>query len=192
MSTAGGNATTSQHAATAGAPPSIEQLIETASAAHVTLLSGQVKLANDLAEQACGANPDQEDLLLLRHRTRLLAEDLSRLFEREEHGVFPMIRRLDQATSLRPCHVGMMQARVRFTVVDQEALLASLSKARSLSVVQLAPQGPCEVCRSLSQVLDELATELHRHHDFEQSVLFRRATEREEWLASQIPSSCGI
>jgi iron-sulfur cluster repair protein YtfE (RIC family) len=183
-----GNSTDSQPHAAAAAPVAIEQLIESACNTHRSLISGHGLRINDLAEQACRANPTQEDLLLLRHRTRLLGEDLARLFEREEHGVFPMIRRLEGARSLRPCHVGMMRARVRFTVVDQEAILLTLSEVRSLTVVQLAPQVPCEICQAIALALDELSCELLRHHEFEQSILFRRATEREDLLASQIPA----
>jgi hypothetical protein len=97
-----------------------------------------------------------------------------------------MCRRIEQATSLRPCHVGMMKARVRFAVMEQENVLVTLDALKSLSVVQLAPRGPCEICRSIAEALEELSGAVLQHHQFEQEYLFKRATDREDMLAAQI------
>ena len=164
----------------------VEQLIESLASAHCALLETKLARIDEMAQEAASANPDIEELLLLRHRVRIVGDEVRRICDREENGLFSMIRRLHEARLISRCHAGMVAARVRFTVMDQEAVLQSVQELRALAAAPLSPRGPCALCHPIVEALDELRADLLTHFTSEREMLFAPAVERETRLAEVI------
>jgi iron-sulfur cluster repair protein YtfE (RIC family) len=167
----------------------VDRLVEGLLETHENVLSPQMSALGKVVENNCEFGSGE--FLLLRQRMHLLSSDLQRLFGREKHGVFPMIRRLTETRVLSPCRAGMIRSRVRFAILEQEGVLARLSEIRELASAQLSPGGACESCHAIIAQIDELTLQLIQHFDLEQSALFRPAEEREDELGREGGSPIG-
>jgi iron-sulfur cluster repair protein YtfE (RIC family) len=167
----------------------VEQVIETLCVCHSELLTRTLPRIGELADEAAAANPGLDELPLLRHRVRLLADELRRAFEREEHALFSMIRRLFETRILPPCHAGMVAARIRFTTPNHESILMMVDDVHRLAAAQISPSGPCEFCHSIVEALVALRSRLAEHFELEQNVLFKSAIEREAKLSTEPSAS---
>lgn len=156
-------------------------------AEHHALLAG-TRLTNlrALAVEAAESNADVPELAAMDHTVATFCNDLRECFGREESMVFPALVRLETQTHVSRCHAGMIRARLRFMVAEQDALLASLSGAGDIARRHLSPTGPCESCHQLLLAIESLHAEVHAHVAREQDELFAWALAREDALIAQI------
>jgi|HubBroStandDraft_1064217.scaffolds.fasta_scaffold271464_2 iron-sulfur cluster repair protein YtfE (RIC family) len=129
------------------------------------------------------AGPTADDALNIRGKILGFHAELSRLFDREEKGVFPMLWRLESQTVLSPCHAGMVKSRVRFAAIEQEPLMPLLAQLK-----EAVRNCPAAACRGVLQLLDQFEETLSAHIKSERESLFPRAVELETRLAARLNS----
>ena len=178
--------------ATANGDPTLSSLdvagfIDGRTAEHHKLLAGsRVTNLRALAALAAEANPHIPDLAAMDHTIATFCNDLRECFDREESMVFPALLRLQTQTRVSRCQAGMVRARLRFMVAEQDAVLGSLSGAGDIARRHLSPMGPCESCHQLLLAIESLQAGLHAHVAREQDELFAWALGREDALIAQI------
>jgi iron-sulfur cluster repair protein YtfE (RIC family) len=165
----------------------VSRFILDRAAEHHALLAGS-RLTNlrALATEASEANAQMPELAAMDHTVATFCNDLRECFAREESMVFPALLRLQTQTHVSRCQAGMIRARLRFMVAEQDALLLSLSDAGDIARRHLSPTGPCESCHQLLLAIESLQADLHPHVAREQDELFAWALAREDALIAQI------
>lgn len=154
---------------------------------HQQWLGDRLVRLREFAANAAAVNPSVAEMAELDQKVAFLVNDLRDCVAREESMVFPALARLREQTQVSRCHAGMVKARLRFMVAEQDALAASLAEAREIAHRHLSPAGPCETCHALVADLESLEVELTEHLRKEQDELFAWALAREESLVRQIP-----
>jgi regulator of cell morphogenesis and NO signaling len=153
---------------------------------HQQWLGDRLARLRELAADAAAVNSSIPDMAEMDQTVAFLCNDLRECLEREESMVFPALLRLKEQTSVSKCHAGMIKARLRFMVAEQEAIAGSLASAADIVRLHLSPTGPCETCHELLIALESLQAELSDHLRREQDELFAWALAREEALVRQI------
>ena len=103
--------------------------------------------------------------------------------------VFPALIRLESETGVSKCKAGLVRARLRFMVAEQEALVTELNEASGIAGRYLSPAGPCEFCHELLGALAALSVKLTHHLALEQEELFTWALQREDRLIANLSSA---
>ena len=138
-----------------------------------------------VAEEVAAGNPSVSALAEMDRKAALLCNDLRECCGREQALIFPMLLRLAAQSSISRCNAGMIRARLRFLIAEQEAALAGLGEIVATARRHLSPDGPCEACHELLELALGFEAELAEHIRREQDELFAWAIERENQLACQ-------
>lgn len=102
---------------------------------------------------------------------------------KEERVLFPMIRQLEQATTLPQFHCGTVQNPIRVMHAEHELVGEALARMRKLTGGFAPPEDACTTYRVLLDALVELEQDLHQHIHKENNLLFPRAAQLEHRLA---------
>ena len=163
----------------------VESFIEQHAAEHEGFTGaggGRLTRLRELACEAAQANADLAELIDMDRKIACFCNDLPECFRREEQMVFPALLRLKAQTHISSCKSGMVAARLRFMVAEQQMLLSTLADAITILQVHLSPAGPCESCHELLRETKSLESELAAHIHREQRVLFAWGAAREAEL----------
>ena len=118
---------------------------------------------------------------------RLRAE-LEAHMQKEELILFPAIARLEDASDRGDpppaAPGGTVNNPIRMMVHEHDDAGAALRSLRSLSDNYAPPEDACTTFRALYAQLQEMEADLHSHIHLENSILFVRAAEMEERLAT--------
>jgi len=164
----------------------VEAFVAQRTSEHQQWLGDRLSRLRELAADAAASNSHIAEMATMDQKVAFLCNDLRECFEREESMVFPALVRLRQQTHISRCHAGMVRARLRFMVAEQEAVAALLAQATEIARRHLSPTGPCEACHDLIAALESLNAELTAHRRREQDELFAWALDREDQLIAQI------
>jgi iron-sulfur cluster repair protein YtfE (RIC family) len=151
-------------------------------AEHHLLAGARLSRLRELASEAAEANGDVAELAAMDQKIAFFCNDLPECCRREESMVFPTLLRLCSQTHISQCKAGMIAARLRFMVAEQNALLSSLAAVIEIIGPKLSPAGPCESCHQLLQAAKAFQSELIAHIRREQDELFAWAVARETAL----------
>jgi iron-sulfur cluster repair protein YtfE (RIC family) len=154
-------------------------------AEHHLLAGARISRLRELASEAAEANADVAELAAMDQKIAFFCNDLPECCRREESMVFPMLLRLHSQTRISQCKAGMIAARLRFMVAEQNALLSSLAEVIEIIGRNLSPAGPCESCHQLLQAAKSFQSDLIAHIRREQVELFEWAVAREAALAQR-------
>jgi regulator of cell morphogenesis and NO signaling len=107
----------------------------------------------------------------------------------EERVIFPMIRRLEAATTLPGVHCGSVNDPIRVMEHEHEAAGLALARMRGLTGGVRTPADGCESDRALMDGLAAVEADLHRHIHKGNHVLFPGAAGLEGCLAGPSAST---
>jgi iron-sulfur cluster repair protein YtfE (RIC family) len=175
---------------TSGAPDrandfDVEAFIEAHVVEHGRLMGGRLARLRQLASDTAEANVVVAELAEMDRRIGCFCNDLPECCRREEQMVFPALLRLRSQIQISSCKAGMVAARLRFMVAEQDALLAALTDAIGIVKRNLSPAGPCESCHQLLREATSFESELVAHIRREQEELFAWAVAREAELVQK-------
>jgi len=117
-----------------------------------------------------------------------LAEELREHMRKEEEVLFPYIAEMEQAVRIRrqppEPMFGTVQNPVAVMVMEHEASGQALKKICDITENYVVPADGCASYHALYQALPAFAADLHQHIHLENNILFPRAIELENDLAS--------
>ena len=108
-----------------------------------------------------------------------LQDELMPHMMKEEHILFPAIRRLELASHPLNLPFGTVQNPIRMMEREHDAVGNLLRHLRSLTNDFTAPEGACNTYRAMLDGLRELELDLHEHIHKENNILFPRAAKLE-------------
>jgi regulator of cell morphogenesis and NO signaling len=100
---------------------------------------------------------------------------------KEEHILFPMIRRMEMTSSLA-MPPGAINQPIRVMEHEHASSGQALAEMRRLTGGYQPPQDACNTFRVLYHQLEELEGDLHTHIHLENNILFPRAAKLETSL----------
>lgn len=106
---------------------------------------------------------------------------------KEERVLFPLIRRLEAATTLPSVHCGSVNNPIRVMEHEHDTAGEGLARMRELTGGFRPPADGCESYRALMDGLAAVEADLHRHIHKENNVLFPGAAALEARLAAASP-----
>ena len=140
---------------------------------HHAYLRQALPRANQLAAkvaQAHAASPKGADLKRVDEHVRALAAELQSHMVKEEHILFPMIRRIDAGER------GLViDGPVMVMMREHDEAGEALAAIRTLTDDFALPAWGCNTYRAMLDALQELELDLHQHIHKENNVLFPRA-----------------
>ena len=107
-----------------------------------------------------------------------LRAELSEHMMKEEHILFPVIRRME-ATARLAMPPGAIHQPIRVMEHEHASAGQALAEMRRLTGGYTAPEDACNTFRVLYRQLEELESDLHVHIHLENNILFPRAAELE-------------
>jgi regulator of cell morphogenesis and NO signaling len=120
-----------------------------------------------------------------------LASELANHMLKEERALFPMIKRLEEATRGDGA-VGASFRGIEFPIqrmmAEHDDAGEALTGIHSLTAAFQAPADACPRFRALYQGLAEFEQDLHRHIHLENSILFPRAVE----VTKTVQENCSV
>lgn len=112
-----------------------------------------------------------------------LKAELEEHMMKEERVLFPMIRHLEQATTLPRFHCGSVGNPIAVMEHEHDSAGAALASLRKLTGDYTPPADACNTFRAMLAGLAELESDLHLHVHKENNILFPRARDAEAALA---------
>jgi regulator of cell morphogenesis and NO signaling len=108
-----------------------------------------------------------------------LREELEPHMLKEEHVLFPAIRRIEQTAAGVDFPFGTVANPIRAMEKEHDHAGNALAQIRELTRSFAVPDDACHTYRAMLDALRELETDLHQHIHKENNILFPRAIELE-------------
>ncbi|MBK8190954.1 MAG: iron-sulfur cluster repair di-iron protein [Vampirovibrionales bacterium] len=124
------------------------------------------------------------ELIDLQRTFEALRADLEAHLAKEETVLFPYCKALDTAQTLPAFHCGSIENPIRVMREEHDLAGDFLRQMRALSDDYTPPADACATYRAAFALLAELERDLHTHIHKENNILFPRAAERAQSLAS--------
>ena len=156
---------------------------------HHEFTRSELQRLTELLTKVCsvhGAN--HPELVQIQSEFQKLDADLCPHMMKEEHILFPYIKRLESAAlgsgpaPLAP--FGTVRNPIAVMMREHDAAGDILKSIRALSRDFVVPEGACFSYRTLYGALAELEADLHQHIHLENNILFPRAAEIENEINS--------
>lgn len=154
---------------------SLAELTEHLVATHHAYLWQELPRLTALAERVAARHGAQHPAYLeLRELFGRFRAELEVHLRREEEGLFPTCRHLDEHDVPTTDTVASLERALRLLEYDHDEAGAALSQIRTLAGGFIPPPGACTAQRALLARLADLESDLHRHVHLENHVLFPR------------------
>jgi iron-sulfur cluster repair protein YtfE (RIC family) len=163
----------------------VEPFIEARMAEHGHMIGTPLTRLRRLACDAAEANTGVAELAEMDRKIACFCNDLPECCRREEQMVFPALVRLQSQTHITSCRAGMIAARLRFMIAEQQALLSELAGAIEIIERHRSPAGSCESCHELLREAQSFEGVLVAHIRREQEELFAWGVAREAELVQK-------
>ncbi len=148
---------------------------------HHAYLHDSLPRLSALAEKVAGVHGENHpELLKVRTTFETLRADLEPHLMKEERVLFPMIRELDDATSLPGFHCGSLANPISAMAFEHDQAGELLASLRQLTDDYTPPDDACGSYHALYRGLDELEADTHQHIHKENHVLFPEALRAEQ------------
>ncbi len=112
-----------------------------------------------------------------------LSQEMLSHMQKEEHILFPMIRRLEQSRNASILHCGTLANPIHQMESEHDSAGGAMARMRELTDNFTPPAWACNTYRAMLDALAQLERDLHQHVHKENNVLFPRALEFEQSLA---------
>ena len=113
-----------------------------------------------------------------------LSAEMTQHMMKEEHILFPMIRRLETAKTRPSFHCGSVGNPIRVMEHEHDSADNATVRIRQLTGDYAMPPDGCESYRAMLDGLSHMETDLHQHIHKENNILFPRAIALESRLGS--------
>ena len=164
---------------------SASELIDHIIAKHHVFTVNEIERLRGLFHKVCDRHGKQHpELFHVRDIFEDMAEEMVCHMRKEEHALFPFIKRLELATEgssqVPPPPFGTVQAPIRMMMMEHDAAAEQFREMRDVSLDYQLPADACPSFTGLYFGLQNLEKDLHRHVHLENNVLFPQALELEE------------
>jgi regulator of cell morphogenesis and NO signaling len=167
----------------------LTDLIEHILAAHHGYVKQEVPRLQQLLAKVvavhCASHPE---LAAVQRTFAALSSELLSHMMKEEMVLFPYIEELEEAASQRrrapQAPFGSISNPVRMMELEHESAGKALEEIRMLSGTYTPPESACFSYKTLYSALREFEADLHQHVHLENNILFPRAIELENQIAS--------
>jgi regulator of cell morphogenesis and NO signaling len=149
---------------------------------HVFMKRELPRLRALLDKVAAAHGGRHPELLELGEVFAAFRDEIDSHLAKEEQVLFPLIRRLEAATTLPSVHCGTVNNPIRVMEHEHDSAGAALSRMRELTGEFRTPDDGCESYRALMDGLAAVEADLHRHIHKENNVLFPGAAALEARL----------
>ena len=162
----------------------LADLIAYINSTHHKYTRAEIARLGPLFEKVCSVHGEKHpELLDLREKFRLLAQELSVHMMKEEMILFPYIERMEESntegTPVLPAPFGTVQNPVAAMTHEHDSAGNLLRAIRNLTDNYQPPTNACTSFRTLYSALHEFERDLHQHIHLENNVLFPRAVAME-------------
>lgn len=157
----------------------VDHIEQTHHAYMKTEMQRLLQLANKVAEKHGGKRPV---LIQLADVFAAFTEQMSLHMMKEDTVLFPMIKQLENATTLPEFHCGGLVNPIRVMEFEHDEAGAVFNRIATLTNVYTLPEDACNSYRALFHGLQEMETDLHMHVHKENNILFPAAIKAEEKL----------
>jgi regulator of cell morphogenesis and NO signaling len=165
---------------------SLTELADHIEETHHAYLRGEFPRLIRLAEKVASAHAGKDPRLNgVRDMLLTLAGELSSHMMKEEHVLFPFVRRLEASKSPVAFHCGSVANPIRQMELEHQDAGDALAKLRELTDDYTPPEWACNTYRAMLDALAHLERDMHQHVHKEDNVLFPRAMEREAELSKE-------
>jgi len=163
---------------------SLGDLIAHIKNAHHKYTRDEIARLQPLFEKVCSVHGSKHgELLEVREKFRLLAQELTTHMMKEEMVLFPYIDRMEEARieggPILPAPFGTVQNPVAMMIHEHDSAGDLLRRLRALTNEYTPPADSCLSYRTLYSALEEFERDLHQHVHLENNILFPRAIEME-------------
>jgi regulator of cell morphogenesis and NO signaling len=161
----------------------LAELIDHIVSKHHLYLRAEMPEIERKLRKVIEAHGDRHGAMLsgLRQVFAALMAELSEHMMKEEHILFPMIRRMETTSSLA-MPAGAINHPIRVMEHEHASAGQALAEMRRLTGGYQPPQDACNTFRVLYHQLEELEGDLHTHIHLENNILFPRAAKLETSL----------
>ncbi len=152
---------------------------------HHKYVKSETARLRPLLDKVCNVHGQKNpELLEVRGRFQLMAQELSTHMMKEEMVLFPYIERMEEAViagePVLPAPFGTVDKPVAAMVHEHDSSGNLLRAIRELSNQYAPPQEACTSYKTLYGALEEFERDLHQHIHLENNILFPRAIEMEQ------------
>lgn len=151
---------------------------------HATLRSMLPRLTELIAKVVDAHGRNHPELPEVQRVFSDLRGELEPHMMKEEQILFPAIREMEQSANQPNFPFGTVANPIRMMEHEHDAAGGGLQRLRELTVGYQPPEGACSTYRVMLDTLHELELDLHRHIHKENFILFPRAQQLEEQLAT--------
>jgi regulator of cell morphogenesis and NO signaling len=154
----------------------VEHIVETH---HNYLKEAFPRLAGLMEKVVTQHSANHPELQEVRKIFTALRNDLEPHLQKEEQVLFPMIRKLEEATGLPQFHCGSIRNPIRVMLMEHEQAGELLTSLEEITQGYQVPEDGCESYRSLYQGLKEFDKDTREHIQKENEKLFPQVLEKE-------------
>ncbi len=164
---------------------SLDALIENIVHTHHAYLRQELPRINALVEKVAAVHGKQETRLLALHSViQQFTDEINAHAAKEEHVLFPAINQLLQAQEPPRFPFGTLANPIQAMEMEHDQAGGGLEEMRALTDGFTPPEWACNTFRALYDALGTLEKDMHIHIHKEINILFPRALELEQKLAS--------
>lgn len=165
---------------------SLTELADHIETTHHAYLKDELPRLDMLTERVVSVHGADDPRLGEVRKTFLgLAGEMASHMMKEEHILFPMIRRLEASEGLPAFHCGSIANPIRQMELEHRDAGAALQHMRTLTDEYTPPTWACNTYRAMLDALAYLERDMHQHVHKEDSILFPRALNRQAELAGR-------
>jgi len=168
---------------------SLAELIDHIVKKHHRFVREEAARLQPLLDKVCSVHGENHpELMSIRATFGDLAQELALHLMKEEKILFPYIVRMEEAVlqhdPVLPAPFGTVQNPVRAMMQEHDGAGEALRKIRELSKSFSVPAEACISYQTLYGALAAFEADLHQHIHLENNILFPRAVEMEESIAT--------
>lgn len=166
---------------------SLTELADHIEQTHHAYLRAELPRLDQLTEKVASVHGGKDARLHdLRETVLAFADELTSHMAKEEHILFPMIRKLDAGTGPLNFHCGSVANPIRQMELEHNDAGGGLERMRALTDNFTPPEWACNTFRVMVESLARLEFDMHQHVHKEDNVLFPRAIAREAELSETV------
>lgn len=164
---------------------SLAELVDHIERTHHEYLKAELPRLDGLTQKVLDVHGKHDPRLAdVRRAFVALREELVGHMMKEEQVLFPIVRQLESATAMPAFHCGSVANPIRQMEYEHDNAGQALATLSELTDGYQPPEWACNTYRAMLDGLKQLEWDLHQHIHKENNVLFPKAMDLEDQLAS--------